>query len=132
MEARSLRYVIPGVPVAWKRPAGKVVRYDSQRDLKLIWGIHLRNQHTGPMFTGPIHLEVLFAMPIPQTYKEAKRQATHGKPYFRVPDTSNLLKLLEDAAESIAYHNDCIIAKVTAEKKYDLNPRIEFTLTELK
>lgn len=132
MEARSIHYVIPGEPIAWKRPAGKQVRYDSQKDIKLMWGIYLRNQHSGPYFDGPIHLDILFAMTIPLRQPQKKRELQHGKYCIKAPDTSNMVKLIEDACETITYHNDCIIAKITAHKKYDLNPRTEFTLTELK
>jgi Holliday junction resolvase RusA-like endonuclease len=132
MPARSVRYIIPGDPIAWKRPAGKMVRYDSQKNLKMMWGLHIRNQHQGAYFEGPIHLDVLFAMPIPTGMSATKRQEAQGTWHIKFPDTSNMLKLIEDTAESIAYANDCIIAKVSAEKKYDLTPRIEFTLTELR
>ena len=109
-----------------------MVRYDAQKDIKLIWGIHLRNQHTGPFFEGPLHLDVLFAMAIPQHTNQKKKESLHGSAYIKTPDTSNMIKLVEDAAEGVLYKNDCIITRVTAVKKYDLNPRTEFTLTELK
>ena len=51
-----MKYIVPGDPIALARCRfGKGRVWDSQKDLKLYWGIHLTNQHKRKsMFSGPL------------------------------------------------------------------------------
>lgn len=126
-------YILEGdpTPLFRARPTYQAHRmYDSQKNEKLITSITLANQHGDrPQFTGPIWLEVIFYMPVPKTRLREKKSLFGTYHYVR-PDTSNLLKYIEDVALSILYKDDCIIAKITAEKIYG-EPRTEFTLSSL-
>lgn len=127
-------YVIEGDPVPLMRakPSYKQrFMYDSQKQEKLHIGIAIANQHNDrPFFQGPIALEVKFYMPVPKTrFKE--RRDLFGTYHFVRPDTSNLIKFIEDVAQSILYKDDCIIAKLIAEKIYG-EPRTEFTFYSLR
>ena len=137
MEAKTITITVPEIPTAWKRPGqsmkwGRVWRYDTQKADRLLWGIHIRNQYEGPFLVGPLHLDVLFAMPISQRIKPKQRELVHGSWHIKKPDSSNLLKLIEDIAQGLLFKDDCIIAKITVEKKYDKEPRTQFTLTEMR
>lgn len=127
------RYTLPFDPIAWSRavPNHSLRRmYDKQKQEKLICGIHLRNQHgTDPIFQGPLHLSVTFFMAIPAT-KRTKNIG--GKPHACKPDLDNLEKFLQDCANGILFRDDALISKKTSQKVYDTNPRIEFTLEEIK
>ena len=117
-------YVLNGdpVPLARGRFSDKTKRiYDSQKTLKLLNGIALRSQHDDqPMYTGPLHLIVTFFIGIP---KNSKRLYYHHT--FK-PDLDNLIKWICDISNSVLYHDDCTIAKITATKLYDTNARTEF------
>lgn len=134
---RSKKYVIMGNPIALararhSRATGHV--YDSQRHIKLVWGIDLARIHDDePYFIGPIQMDVVFYLPIPTSYSQKRKDKVRGQYHFIKPDTSNLLKFVEDVCTKICYHDDCIISKFFMEKVYDdgKGPRTEFTFTEL-
>ena len=129
-------YIIRGEPVALARARVAHHRvYDSQKQLKLLWGLELRKQHSNdPVLQGPIFLDVIFYMPIPGSYSNKKRVQLNNQWFIFKPDSSNLLKMIEDIAQEICYKDDCTISKISVEKVYDdgNGPRTEFILTELK
>lgn len=71
-----------------------------------------------------------FYMPIPESWSQKKQREAIGKPQTKKPDIDNLLKGLFDAANGIIWKDDNQVVKVTAEKRYSDNPRIEMTVTE--
>jgi Holliday junction resolvase RusA-like endonuclease len=129
LSPRSESYTIPGNPIALARARYSEHRvYDSQKQLKLIIGIQLVNQHNNkPPFSGPISLNVRFYLPLPKRYSTTLPGSYH---LYR-PDLSNLIKLVEDVATGIIYKDDCIIAQIQSIKLYDRNPRTELTITTL-
>ena len=129
-------YVIKGDPIALARARQTRGRfYDAQKNLKLVWGINLRNLHDDyGYFDGPIFMDVIFYMPIPKTASQKKKCQLQDQWHIFKPDSSNLLKFVEDVATTISYKDDCIIAKHCIEKVYDdgKGPRTEFIFSELK
>lgn len=125
-------YIVPGEPMALARARfGKKKVWDSQKQQKFAFGIHLNSQHQGkPLYTGPLQLDVIFYMPMPK--KVSKKNPIIGKPHIYTPDLSNLIKFVEDAATGILFDDDCIIAIINAHKLYDNNTRTEFTVIELR
>lgn len=75
-----------------------------------------------------IALYVVFYMPIPASYSKKRKLALNGKPHLIKPDTSNLIKMIEDRAEGILYDDDKRIYKLSGEKYYSHNPRIELEI----
>jgi Holliday junction resolvase RusA-like endonuclease len=120
-------YILAGEPVPLARGRLNSAQrriYDSQKSLKFLLSVSLRSQHEDrPFFDGPLHLDVTFYMAQP---KRSCKQYHHTR-----PDIDNLIKMLCDISSSILYHDDCLIAKITATKRYDPTPRTEFTLENL-
>lgn len=126
-----MKYILEGEPTAWARAglAGRKL-YDTQKHLKLVMGITLKNQHDDrPFYTGPLILDITFIMKIPSKAKEPSEW--EGTPTRSKPDLSNLIKLVEDTATGILYKDDCLIYKINAERVYGENPRTEFTIREV-
>lgn len=126
---RSMTYTLHGDPIALARARfGNAKVYDSQKQHKLICGLELRRQHGDfPLFTGPLQLTITFYMGIPQ-----KRKKLCGCYHACRPDTSNLIKFIEDVASNgILYKDDALIAVIQAQKVYSDEPRTEFTITAL-
>jgi Holliday junction resolvase RusA-like endonuclease len=71
-------------------------------------------------------LAVRFVLPFPKTASARRRHADAGSPHLVKPDTSNLLKAVEDAL----FLHDQAIWSVTAQKYYDdgRGPRTEITI----
>ena len=126
--SRSKKFEILGNPVPLARARTNKGRfYDSQKQLKVHWRNELENQHQEePFFCGPLFLEIIFFMPIPKHSRDLRGFHHHIR-----PDLSNLIKFIEDAAQGVLYEDDAIIASISAEKRYDNEPRTEFILTEL-
>lgn len=126
-------YVIPGDPTALARARyGQRKVYDSQKQLKLIAGLSLVEQHRGlEMFIGPLHLDVTFFMGTPSKMNAAKRKSLDSTYHVYRPDLSNLLKFIEDIATGILYRDDSLIASISCKKIYDELPRTEFILTQI-
>ena len=124
-------YIIPGDPVALARARtrGDGGVWDPQRQIKLVCGIQLRNQHEDKaFFSGPLHIAITFFMEMTPTHKRKNLQGTFH--HFR-PDLDNLVKFLFDIGSDILYKEDCIISSLSAKKVYDLDPRTEFTISKV-
>jgi Holliday junction resolvase RusA-like endonuclease len=138
----AITYVISGEPVPLARPRiggpGRFV-YDSQKHTKHVIINDLRRQHGDrPLYSGPCHLEAIYYMRIPKTSIK-KRDEMVGTYHIFKPDADNLCKFTLDVAsmrtindEFVLLKDDCIIASISVKKIYDLIPRTEFTITELK
>lgn len=75
-------------------------------------------------------IDATFYMPIPKSTPKRlrERMATERVFHTKKPDTSNILKSVEDAAIGIAYKDDAQLACVRAEKYYSERPRVEVTI----
>lgn len=110
--------------------------YNPQSARKMVASIELAEQHRGKeLFSGPIHIDVTFYMPIPKTNGVRKKpRIIPGAYHIFKPDLDNCIKWVGDVATGLGslFKDDCIIAKITAQKIYDDNPRTEFVVVELK
>ena len=89
----------------------------------------LKMQHQGQeLFYGPLALDIVFFMNLP----ESRIRRTRVEDYHQQkPDLSNLIKFVEDVANTILFPDDKQIALINACKIYGLEPKTEFTITEL-
>lgn len=65
------------------------------------------------------------------SHKEHDRRATGAHRPIVKPDTSNYIKLIEDALTGVIWKDDNIIVRLVADKYYSDDPRIEVTVTEV-
>ena len=115
----SVRFVVPGEPVPYMRPApglkgGRIVP-KREREWRQRVVIHFCQQrHGAPPLVGPLSLEAVF-------YRSTLRRA----------DCSNLVKSVEDALNGVAYADDSQVVVLHAEKRLDRAcPRAEVTITQ--
>lgn len=130
---KSITYIIPGSPTAWKRPGHADGRfYNRQKQERLICGMQIKNQHgQRDQFTGPLLLEITFYFAMPKT-RSKEHDYLRGRPMFYKPDSTNLIKHIEDVCTSILYYDDCLITDIVSKKRYADTPRTEFSILELK
>jgi len=122
-------YILQGDPIPLMRARfGQRRVYDAQTKEKLMAGIELQKQHTGPLLHGPLHLDVCFYVEIPPS---RKRSTFPGSLHYIRPDLSNLLKYIEDVCNSIIIEDDAQIASIVCKKLYDSKARTEFTFEKL-
>jgi len=130
-----ITYVIENEPIAWKRVAPRYSArsmYDTQKPIKMVLGAQIQEQHAGkPLYKGPLELTITFYMKLPQINLPKKEKLLSEKWHSIKPDSSNMLKLIEDICKSVLFHDDAQIAVHHIFKMYDTNPRTEFTIREL-
>ncbi len=77
-------------------------------------GIAFQQRPPAPL-DGPLIVDVEFVFAIP---KSRARKLKPGDPHDQRPDRGNLLKMIEDVLEGIAYANDCTIADGRVRKTW--------------
>ena len=127
---REMRYFVPIRPIAWKRAGVRFQTqsfFDTQKAEKIAIGCHISKQHANQALfkVAAIHINFLF--------KETNKQKTspHYPWHAQTPDIDNLLKLIFDALTGICFIDDCVIAKISSEKRWAPNNAIEIIITEL-
>jgi Holliday junction resolvase RusA-like endonuclease len=131
-----VRIEIPGIPLPWKAPyVGAHGAYSPRTAL-----MHQLRQIVKPQVKSMLpksekglRLDVDFFLPIAKSTSKKKREKMLNgeiRP-TKTPDRSNLLKLLEDLLQGVAYENDCLIVEGETKKFYDENPRTVIDVKEL-
>lgn len=75
--------------------------------------------NTGGTWTphdGPVEMTINAFFPIPKSWPKAKRKASRF--HTTRPDLDNIVKLVKDALNGHAYHDDSAVVKLTASKNY--------------
>ena len=133
MDELTLKFIVPGKPIAKKRPRfvrrGKFVgAYNEQETEEGKFMILCQQQMKGK---GPIpapfgiHLACRFYMPIPRSWTKKQRDnfENDGIDHVKKPDVDNLVKFVKDCLNGIAWHDDSQVVTLSAEKYYDDVPR---------
>ena len=89
---------------------------------------------TDDFYDSAIKIKLIFNMPIPKSTTKKNRMLIMANEikYIKKPDTDNLCKAFTDALNGIAYQDDCLITKLTIEKRYasDNNVGTEMIISE--
>ena len=81
---------------------------------------------------GPVAIDITAFLGIPRSHSEKRKQLMligEILPTQR-PDVDNIGKLICDALESIAYHNDSQVVLMLIKKIYSLTPRLEIRIKQ--
>lgn len=132
-ELRTLTVTLPGKPLARVNPrrVGRIY-YDPQKAFKN--DIRFFFQITYPRFnmlSGPLYLEFIFHLEMPNSWSIKKKILNEGKLHTSKPDTSNMLKLIEDCCTGIFFKDDCQIAMIHGKKIWSTEPRTELIIREM-
>lgn len=85
-----------------------------------------------PFWDKPISMSIKAYYRIPKAFSKKKHnEALRGalRPQTK-PDIDNVVKVVCDALNSIAYHDDTQIVEIKASKFYDDTPRLEIEIEE--
>ena len=82
----------------------------------------------------PIDMRITAYLEIPKSVSEKKRRAMleHRIRPMKKPDSSNITKIVEDALNKIAYHDDSQIVDSQCRRFYSDTPRVTVTIEEAK
>lgn len=121
---KSRKVIVIGRPVPKGRP--RVYNRHAVTPRKTLDAEHrfrdqyiMQNPHSKP-FSGQICVDCVFFAPIPKSWSKGKRQlAMEGKlPFMSRPDLDNLVKLVLDALNGVAYLDDSQITGLSSQKIY--------------
>lgn len=127
-----LEFTIPGEPTAKGRPrmttiGGKPRAFTPQKTRDAEETLKARAMEFRPAepFDGPIHLDVIFVLPVPKSWPKWKTEAAidGSLRHTKKPDRDNLLKLLKDAFNGVFWLDDSQVDVGTCRKMYGAQPR---------
>jgi Holliday junction resolvase RusA-like endonuclease len=136
-----IRFVIPGEPKGKGRPrifqnkrTGKsqaITPADTLSYENLVRWIY-QNTEGAQKIDDEIEARIVCMYGIPKSMTKKNRQLVdEGKLHpTKKPDLDNVAKIILDSLNNIAYHDDSQVVKLTVEKHYSDNPRVEVTLYE--
>ena len=77
-----------------------------------------------------VQMDVLAIYPVPESWsKKKKRMALEGSVHPGKPDIDNLYKVVADALNHIAYHDDAQVYSGSIAKRYGETPRLIVSMT---
>jgi Holliday junction resolvase RusA-like endonuclease len=125
-----IRITIPGEPVAKARP--RVTKWgtytpDKTKNYETLVKELFFIEHGQILLDGPLDVEIKAFFKIPKSTSKKKRyEMVQGilRP-IKKPDVDNVIKSITDALNDLAYLDDKQIVKVTTEKLYSEEPRVE-------
>lgn len=136
-----MKFTIPGEPCGKARP--RVVRngnfsraYTPEKTVNYETLVKLEYQRQcGDAYIseGGIHMNITARFAIPNSASKRKAQAMLDgaiRP-TKKPDCDNIIKIVCDALNGIAYKDDAQIVSVSIEKRYSVMPSVEVTLQEV-
>lgn len=117
-------------PIPWQRTLRSGTRsFCTATRERLSFILALTQQHDSePFFENPIHLDVIFYMPISKTSQKVKENSLY---HTNVPHLDNLYKFLLQAMKDIVISDERVICSVSLKKVYDSEPRTELIITEV-
>jgi Holliday junction resolvase RusA-like endonuclease len=139
MSAAEIRFTIPGNPCAKERPRfntktgraftpKKTVRAENVVAKLARTAMGARNPMTGPI---RLHIEAVF--PIPASWPaHLKRAAIEGRVWHVArSDLDNIVKLVSDSMNGIAFADDSQVAVLTNGKRYGKPERVDVRVIPL-
>lgn len=128
----DMKFTIPGEPTGKARP--RVTKWGTHNTEKTICYENLvKTCYEGPLLEGYIKMTVQAYYSIPKATSKKKRQQMLDGEILptKKPDLDNVLKIIADALNKIAYGDDAQIVRATIEKYYDDVPRVEVEINVL-
>lgn len=133
---------IPGPPKGKQRPRmhrinGRNVVYTPRETVEyenLVKASYLASSRTKFDKDEPLAISIIAFFPVPQnTGKTMKKSMLDCKILpTKKPDTDNVIKIILDALNGVAYHDDAQICKLYFAKIYAKNPRVQVFLRNIK
>jgi len=129
-----LTIVIQGAPQGKGRPRfgmGRVYTPVETRNYETGVALLARAEMRGrKLFDGPLHIDLRAVFAIPKTWSREKRaQAIRGeiRPTVK-PDADNIIKIIKDGLNGIAYRDDAQVVSINASKVYGSEPFVVATI----
>jgi Holliday junction resolvase RusA-like endonuclease len=139
-----IRFVVPGDPIAKGRVRSSIITPKDPNKLPFIHHYpdkksvsfenrvmaFFRSQHCGPPADGPVEVTIVSYFKIPASWPKKRKDIAQGDsiPMIIRPDGDNIEKSVLDGLNSVAFHDDKQVYKLTWEKYYSPEPRTVVTI----
>ena len=120
----EITFTVPGDPVGKARPratsAGPYVRMYTPKKTMDYENLVRRcfTESGGKMISGPVCLEAKLYFQMPKSFSQKKQRELAYSNCEKKPDIDNVIKIIGDALNGIAYKDDSSIVSVTATKQW--------------
>jgi Holliday junction resolvase RusA-like endonuclease len=130
---KSAKYVIFQEPQRSTSPHHLVARaWNGPKNVAFSYSTELARQHGDlPLFEGPLRLNLAFYFSIPKKTLTGHRK-THGLLHTTKPELISLVRFIEHAACGVIYREEATIVSVISAKAYDITPRTEIIIMEVR
>lgn len=129
-------FIIEGKPQGKQRPRhtrrGVTYTPDETRNYEKMVALKYK-QAKGELLGGTIKLilEIYYPIPASETKGNKILMASNIKRPDKKPDIDNVIKIIMDGLNGVAYHDDKQIISIVANKYYSNEPRVEVSVYEL-
>ena len=120
-------------PVAKARPrvtmvGGRARAYTPKKSAD--YERHIAREWAHERQSGPVRLDIVFGMPIPQSWSKKQQDAAASLLILpaKKPDIDNLIKAVMDALNGVAYDDDNQVIELSAKKVYAPEPYVAIWL----
>lgn len=120
-----MRFTVDIEPIGKARPrftkTGHAYTPQKTKDAEELIATAYRETGRGCIPKGvPIELEVVAHFPIPKSFSQKKRDAVLDSEILptKKPDADNILKLVADALNGVAYEDDAQVVRMEVSKEY--------------
>lgn len=124
-----INFTIDGAPQPKQRP--RVTKFGTYTPAKTIDYERLvalgYKAAGGMLFDCPVHVTVKAYFKIPKSRKEL----IEGDWHIQRPDLDNLIKIVKDGLNGVAYKDDSQVVYLDGLKKWSLKERVEVTVWEV-
>lgn len=131
-------FSVPGKPLGKQRPRvlKSGVTYTPKETINyetFVKQLYWEQYHREKPFQGPVKMSIKAYFPIPKSSskKEKKLMWLGLRRPTKKPDIDNIIKIISDALNGLAYDDDKQIVSCTVEKFYSEVPRVEIELEEV-
>lgn len=132
----TVRFAISGNVVPWARAgrgrSGHSFTPAKQRNyMNVIKDACDQAMEGRPPMEGPLAMDVVAVYPWPKSTPKKRREAPDGAWKYTKPDADNIIKIVKDAIEGIAYVNDAQVSAEQARKLLGEKPRLIVSIRSL-
>lgn len=138
-----MQFEIPGAPVGKRRPRFSTINGFAQAikadaDVEYENMVRLMFKLNKPvdydLFDKPVRVRIEAYFPVPKSFsKKRAAEAFAGVLHpQKKPDADNIAKIICDALNNVAYHDDTQVIELFVVKKYAREPKVKVALAEYK
>ena len=133
----QIKFTIMGRPQGKGRPRFTMTGHaytpektrEYERQVRQEYRLHAKESHFSDR---PVAVDILAFFPVPQKVnKQTRAQMERGEIFpTRKPDCDNIIKIVCDALNGVAWRDDSQVVALTCQKKYGVEPAVHVVITD--